>query len=57
MYEFRYFFNLLVVVFTVSNLASMGLELNIKEVRDTLKSARTVVIIAMFGWVIGPMIA
>jgi hypothetical protein len=35
-------FNIVIVVFTVSNLAAMGLELNLREALKTLRSARAI---------------
>jgi BASS family bile acid:Na+ symporter len=50
-------FNILVVVFTVANLAAMGLELDIGETLKTLRSPRFVVLTLVWGWVIGPALA
>jgi len=50
-------FSVTVVVFTVSNLAAMGLELNLREALKTLRSARAVGLILLWGWVIGPALA
>jgi len=50
-------FNIVVVVFTVANLAAMGLELNVREVRKTLRSARAIALILAWGWVVGPALA
>ena len=47
----------MVVVFTVANLAAMGLELNVREVRKTLRSARAIALIFVWGWVVGPALA
>ena len=38
-------FNITVVVFTVANLAAMGLETNLAEALRTLRSARAVALI------------
>jgi len=46
-----------VVVFTVANLAAMGLELNLREALGTLRSARTIALILVLGWVVGPALA
>ncbi len=50
-------FSVTVVVFTVSNLAAMGLELNLREVVQTLRSGRTIGLILLWGWVVGPALA
>jgi len=50
-------FNIAVVVFTVANLAAMGLELNLRGVRKTLESARVIALILVWGWVVGPALA
>ena len=50
-------FNLVVVVFTVANLAAMGLELNLREALKTLRSARAIALILTWGWVVGPALA
>jgi len=51
------FFTPVVVVFTVSNLAAMGLELNLREALRTLRSARAIALIFVWGWVVGPALA
>ncbi len=50
-------FNILVVVFTVGNLAAMGLELNLPEALKTLRSPRFVVLTVVWGWLVGPALA
>ena len=50
-------FNFVVVVFTVSNLAAMGLELNLRDTLRTLRSARAIGLILLWGWVVGPALA
>ena len=50
-------FNIVVVVFTVSNLAAMGLEVNLREALRTLRSARAIGLILLWGWVVGPALA
>ena len=47
-------FGILVVLYTVSNLASMGLELNFRETMKSLRSARLVLLTLLWGWVVGP---
>ena len=48
---------MVVVVFTVANLAAMGLELNLREALKTLQSARAIALILIWGWVAGPALA
>ena len=50
-------FGALVVLYTVANLASMGLELNLREVIKSLRSPRLVVLTLVWGWVAGPAFA
>ena len=50
-------FNPVVVVFTVANLAAMGLELNLRDALITLRSARAIALILLWGWVVGPALA
>jgi bile acid:Na+ symporter, BASS family len=50
-------FNILVVIFTVANLAAMGLELNLPEAIKTLRSARFLMLTIVWGWVVGPALA
>ena len=50
-------FSASVVVFTIANLAAMGLELNLREALKTLRSARAVGLILLWGWVVGPALA
>ena len=50
-------FNMGVVLFTVANLAAMGLELNLREALRTLRSARAIGLILVWGWVVGPALA
>ncbi len=50
-------YKIVVMIFTVSNLAAMGLELNAKEAVNALKNARFVLLILVWGWVVGPAIA
>lgn len=50
-------FNILVVIFTVANLAAMGMELNAHEAIQTLRSARFVLLTVVWGWVVGPILA
>ena len=50
-------FGVLVVLYSVANLASMGLELNLRETIKSLRSARLVVLTLVWGWVVGPAFA
>lgn len=47
-------FKPLVVVFTVSNLASMGLQVNIPAALRTGRSPRFLALVLVWGWVVGP---
>ena len=47
-------FNPLVVVFTISNLASMGLQVNIPQVIKTLRNPKFLGLVLVWGWVVGP---
>jgi len=47
-------FGPLVVIFTASNLAVMGLQANVPEVIAGLKDKKTLVLILVWGWVLGP---
>jgi BASS family bile acid:Na+ symporter len=50
-------FEILVVLYTVSNMASIGLELNLLETMKSLRSARLVLLTLLWGWVVGPAFA
>ena len=50
-------YKIVVMIFTVSNLAAMGLEINPKEAARTLKNPRFVLLILIWGWVVGPAVA
>ena len=43
-----------VLVFTVSNLAAMGLQVRLPQVVTALKNRRAVALIFVWGWVLGP---
>jgi BASS family bile acid:Na+ symporter len=47
-------FSPLVFVFTVSNLAAMGLQVRMPEVTEALKSRKAMALIFVWGWVLGP---
>jgi len=50
-------FTITVVIFTVANLAAMGLELNLRDALKTLRSAHAIGLILLWGWVVGPALA
>jgi len=50
-------FNIVVVVFTVSNLMAMGLELNLRDALKTLRNVHAIGLILLWGWVVGPALA
>ena len=50
-------FEILVVLYTVSNMASIGLELNPRETLRSLRSVRLVSLTLLWGWVVGPAFA
>jgi bile acid:Na+ symporter, BASS family len=47
-------FSPLVLVFTVSNLGAMGLQVKAPEVAATLRSKKSLALIFVWGWVLGP---
>jgi len=49
-------FTPLVIVFTVTNLASMGLQVDIPAVLKTLRSVKLLVLVLVWGWVVGPVL-
>ena len=50
-------FEILILLYTVTNMASIGLELNLRETLKSLRSARLVVLTLLWGWVVGPAFA
>ena len=50
-------FGILVILYTVTNMASLGLELNLRETMKSLRSARLVLLTLLWGWVVGPAFA
>jgi len=50
-------YKIVVMVFTVSNLAAMGLEINKDEAIKALKNPRFIILILVWGWIVGPAIA
>ena len=49
-------FGPLVVIFTVSNLASMGLQVNIPKVLRKARNPRFLALVFVWGWVVGPLL-
>lgn len=47
-------FSPLVLIFTVSNLAAMGLQVRMPEVSVALRNKRSLALIFVWGWVLGP---
>jgi len=50
-------FQILILLYTVSNMASIGLELNSRETLKSLRSPRLVALTLLWGWVVGPAFA
>ncbi len=50
-------FQPLVLVFTVSNLAAMGLQVRLPEVARALRNVKSLLIIFVWGWILGPALA
>jgi len=50
-------FNISVVIFTVTNIGSLGLEANLREALKTLYGLRTIGLVLLWGWVVGPALA
>ena len=50
-------FNIVVVIFTVSNIGAMGLQANLREALKYLRSIRVIGLILLWGWVVGPALA
>jgi BASS family bile acid:Na+ symporter len=50
-------FKIVVVLYSVSNLLSLGLELNFKETINSLKSFRLIILTLGWGWVVSPAFA
>jgi len=49
-------FSPLVLVFTVSNLAAMGLQVRMPEVMVALRNKKSIALIFIWGWVLGPAV-
>ena len=50
-------FKIVVMIFTVSNLAAMGLEINKDQAFKALRNPRFIALILVWGWIVGPAIA
>ena len=50
-------FSPLVFLFTVANLAAMGLQVRVPEVAAALRNRKTLVLIFVWGWLLGPAFA
>jgi BASS family bile acid:Na+ symporter len=50
-------FQVLVVLYSVANMASIGLEMNLRETMASMRSARLVILTLLWGWVVGPAFA
>lgn len=50
-------YKIVVMIFTVSNLAAMGLEINKTETFLALKNAKFIILILVWGWIVGPAVA
>ena len=48
--------NPLILVFTVSNLAAMGLQVKMPDVLATLKNIKALTLIFVWGWILGPVV-
>lgn len=48
---------IIVILYCVANLGSMGLELNLKQAMDSLRSTRLVTLTLVWSWIIGPAVA
>ena len=49
-------FGPLVLIFTVSNLAAMGLQVRMPEVMMALRNKKSIALIFVWGWVLGPAV-
>jgi hypothetical protein len=50
-------FSLVAVFYAVANLASMGLELNLRETLKSLRSVRVLGLAIGWSWLVGPAFA
>jgi len=49
-------FGPIVLIFTVSNLAAMGMQVKMPDVIGALKNKKAIVLIFVWGWVVGPIL-
>ena len=50
-------FNVVVIIYSMSNLASLGMELNLRETIRSLGNFRLIIFTLFFGWIAGPAFA
>lgn len=50
-------FNIVVIIYSMSNLASLGMELNLRETIRSLSSVKLIIFTLLFGWIAGPAFA
>ena len=50
-------FNIAVVIFTVTNIGALGLETNLREALKYLRDFRSIGLVLLWGWVVGPALA
>ncbi len=50
-------FNIVVIIYSMSNLASLGIELNLRETIKSLSSYRLIILTLFWGWIAGPVLA
>jgi len=50
-------FSIVVVIFTVTNIAALGLETNLREALKHMYSIRAIGLVLLWGWVVGPALA
>lgn len=55
--NFQTALKIVIVLYSVSNLLSLGIELNLKETIRSLKSFRLIILTLLWGWVVGPAFA
>ena len=50
-------FNVVIIIYSMSNLASLGMELNLRETIRSLGNLRLIIFTLFFGWIAGPAFA
>lgn len=50
-------FGIVAILYCVANLGSMGLELNLIETMNALRSPRLVILTLVWSWIVGPLLA